>query len=101
MRQLHEKPHLGIAPLGYLDDGCTPGEERAGVRVLGKLSDVTEFVAKHQPDRIVVGIAERRNVLPMNALLDLRFGGVRIEEAAALYENVTGGSASRNSGRRS
>jgi sugar transferase (PEP-CTERM system associated) len=90
VRQLREKPHMGIVPVGYLDEDCTAGDERAGVRVLGKLTDLADAVAKHQPDRIVVGITERRNVLPMNDLLDLRFAGVQIEEAASLYESVTG-----------
>jgi len=38
----------------------------------------------------VVGMTERRARLPMQELLDLRFAGVPIEEAAATYEWVCG-----------
>jgi exopolysaccharide biosynthesis polyprenyl glycosylphosphotransferase len=36
--------------------------------------------------RIVVGMAERRNRLPVQDLLEIRFGGVFVEDAADTYE---------------
>jgi exopolysaccharide biosynthesis polyprenyl glycosylphosphotransferase len=42
------------------------------------------------PSHIVVGMFERRNSMPVNELLELRFGGNIIEEAASAYERVCG-----------
>src|SRR5207245_10363314 len=69
--------------VGYLcvyDPCCFP------VPCLGSLSDVREICEIHKPTRLVVGMAERRNRLPMHDLLDIRFGGIVIEDAADTYE---------------
>jgi sugar transferase (PEP-CTERM system associated) len=87
--KLRQKPQLGIAPIGYLEDGEV-GAEYDGVKVLGEVRDLGTIVEKQRPDRIVVSMTERRNRLPMNALLDLRFMGIHIEEAANLYEMAFG-----------
>jgi exopolysaccharide biosynthesis polyprenyl glycosylphosphotransferase len=42
------------------------------------------------PDRIVVGMTERRDQMPIADLLALRFEGYVIEEAPSAYENVCG-----------
>jgi lipopolysaccharide/colanic/teichoic acid biosynthesis glycosyltransferase len=41
-------------------------------------------------DRVIVATADRHVRLPLRALLGLRGRGVRIEEAAAVYERLTG-----------
>jgi exopolysaccharide biosynthesis polyprenyl glycosylphosphotransferase len=41
-------------------------------------------------DRIIVATADRRSRLPVRTLLELRDHGVRIEEAGAVYERLTG-----------
>ena len=41
---------------------------------------------QHRPTRLVVGMAERRNRLPVQDLLEVRFGGVLVEDAADTYE---------------
>src|SRR6185503_7346005 len=42
------------------------------------------------PARIVVGMRERRNRLPVRDLLDLRYKGYLIEEAPTTFERVCG-----------
>ena len=37
-----------------------------------------------------MGLTERRNRLPLQELLELRFSGIRIEEATRLYEMIFG-----------
>jgi exopolysaccharide biosynthesis polyprenyl glycosylphosphotransferase len=83
-----QSPHLGLAALGYLDQDASAPEEICGVRLLGGMGVLQETVAEHKPDRIVVGMAERRNRLPMEQLLQLRLSGVHIEEAAATFETL-------------
>ena len=40
------------------------------------------------PDRIIVGLSERRMRLPVEKLLRLRFSGIHIEEAASTFESL-------------
>lgn len=41
-------------------------------------------------DRIVVAMGDRRGKLPFETLLDCRFHGIQVEEAASFYEKLTG-----------
>lgn len=83
-------PELGMYAVGVLSDQHAPGHELFGTQVLGGISFLRQAVAEYKPDRIVVGLTERRQSLPVHDLLDIRFLGVRIEEAAATYEAATG-----------
>ena len=57
---------------------------------MGKVEEIRRVVAETKPDRVVVGMADRRGQLPMMELLDLRFQGLAIETAATAYETVFG-----------
>ena len=90
-QRLSNVPELGMCGLGYLDDAYEVGHSlAAGLPVLGGYKDLRSVVEAQKPDRIVVGLAERRQSLPMYELLDLRFGGLYIEEAARTYESAFG-----------
>ncbi len=80
---LHQKPEFGYSVLGYL---CEDEECEFPIPCLGKLTDVRAVCDKYKPTRLVVGMAERRNRLPMHDLLEIRFGGIVIEDAADTYE---------------
>ena len=77
------KPEFGYAVLGYL---CEEEPCEFPVPCLGHVSDLKAVCAEHRPTRIVVGMSERRNRLPVQDLLEIRFGGVLIEDAADTYE---------------
>jgi exopolysaccharide biosynthesis polyprenyl glycosylphosphotransferase len=83
-----ERPDLGLAALGYLDQDESAPEEICGVPLLGAMEALGPTVAEQRPDRIVVGMTERRNRLPMEQLLRLRLSGVHIEEAAVTFETL-------------
>ncbi|MEW6442058.1 MAG: TIGR03013 family XrtA/PEP-CTERM system glycosyltransferase [bacterium] len=58
-----------------------------------KLVPLREFPLRGKSlpvDRIVVAIGDRRGKLPFETLLDCRFDGVLVEEAASFYEKLTG-----------
>jgi sugar transferase (PEP-CTERM system associated) len=78
-----DRPELGYSILGYL---CEQEECNFTVPCLGKVEEVRRICNELKPTRIVVGMAERRNRLPVQDLLDIRFGGVLIEDAADTYE---------------
>jgi sugar transferase (PEP-CTERM system associated) len=87
---LAEHPETGIGVAGYVDDRHEPGAVLAGGKVLGSMSALTDIVRAAQPHRIVVGMFERRNRMPVSELLELRFAGHIIEEVATTYERVCG-----------
>jgi sugar transferase (PEP-CTERM system associated) len=88
--EIEAERKLGLVNLGYVEDRFEPGSILSGAKVLGPISDLREIAQSLHPDRIVVGMTERRDRLPMQVLLDLRFAGTPIEEAAATYEWVCG-----------
>src|SRR5262245_36272453 len=87
---IRERPELGLSGVGFLDGNRPTGDQIAGIPVLGRVEHLREAVSEYKPDRIVVGMSERRAVLPIHDLLDLRFLGIRIEEAAMTFETAFG-----------
>ncbi|MGA2434288.1 MAG: sugar transferase, partial [Bryobacteraceae bacterium] len=88
--RIASRPELGFINLGYVDDDLDPGLPIHGAKVLGRVRELREIVKTAAPDRIVAGMSERRNRMPVYDLLELRFSGIRIEEAGAAYEAVCG-----------
>ena len=86
--RIFERPELGLAAIGYLDNDREAPEYLSGAPLLGRVSDLDQVVADQHPDTIVVGMPERRLNLPVERLLHLRFSGIRIEEAALTYEAI-------------
>jgi len=86
IESLLHRPEFGYTVLGYLCE-----EEPCGFPVvcLGKIEDVRSVCEQHRPTRIVVGMEERRNRMPFRDLLDIRFGGIMIEDVADTYEMAT------------
>ena len=78
-----DKPEFGYSIIGYL---CEETPCESPVPCLGTVAEVKEVCEKYKPNRIVVGMAERRNRLPVQDLLEIRFGGILIEDAADTYE---------------
>jgi len=89
-QHIAKHPETGLVVVGYVDESREPGTELPGGKVLGVISSLTEIVASTKPSRIIVGMFERRNRMPMSDLLELRFAGYIIEEAANVYERVCG-----------
>jgi len=89
-KHLEAHPELGLEVAGYVDDAHQPGEPLRGGKVLGTLPDLKEIVEATRPYRVVVGMSERRNRMPVADLLELRFSGYIIEEAATAFERLCG-----------
>ena len=83
IERITEKPEFGYTVLGYLceDEPCD-----FPVPCLGAIRDIRKVCDEFKPTRVVVGMAERRNRLPVQQLLEIRFGGILIEDAADTYE---------------
>jgi sugar transferase (PEP-CTERM system associated) len=89
-RHIHDHPETGLVVAGFVDDRHEPGAVLAGGKVLGPVQSLREIVRATQPQRIIVGMFERRNRMPVGELLELRFAGNIIEEVATTYERVCG-----------
>jgi sugar transferase (PEP-CTERM system associated) len=88
-RALGERPELGRVVVGFVADepeaeGLTEGP------LLGPVVDFKAIVIEVKPDRVMVGMAERRNRMPVLDLLDVNFAGVHVEDAAVAFESVFG-----------
>jgi len=97
-KRLQERIELGFTVIGYLDDGAGGAEPptMGTIPRLGTLDDLRQVVTTEKPERIVVGMAERRARLPVYDLLELRLSGIHVEEAAALYESCFGRVSTRD-----
>jgi len=84
-----EHPESGSVAIGSVEDEPEAGEI-AGVKVLGKVADLRRIVAEWKPDRVVVGMKERRARLPVNQLLDIHLSGTPVEDAFNTYEATFG-----------
>jgi sugar transferase (PEP-CTERM system associated) len=89
-KHIEEHPEMGLQVVGYVSDREEAGTAMAGGKVLGPMASLREIIQATNPDRIVVGMTERRERMPVSELLDLRFAGHIIEEAASTYETVCG-----------
>jgi sugar transferase (PEP-CTERM system associated) len=58
--------------------------------VLGSRADLNAVVHHHRIERIVVSLNDRRGSLPVDDLLQAKLSGVRVEDAATMYERITG-----------
>ena len=89
VQYLVEHPETGLTAIGFVDN-LDSGAEIAGAKLLGRIQDLATIVGQFRPDRIVVGMTERRERLPVNQLLELRLSGIHIEDALTTYESTFG-----------
>jgi sugar transferase (PEP-CTERM system associated) len=71
-------------------DNAHVGEERVGTRIVGTIEQLLEVVEQHSVDTIAVCLEDRRAVLPVQTLLDLKGLGVDIWDGHHLYEEESG-----------
>jgi exopolysaccharide biosynthesis polyprenyl glycosylphosphotransferase len=87
-RHVAEHPELGLQVAGYVrDPSALP---LPGGKILGPMDSLREMVEMARPDRIVVGLSERSLHAPIAELLEFRFAGYSVEEAASAYERIRG-----------
>lgn len=96
VERIADRPELGLISIGYLADHDSIGAGNGSLTCLGDFSDLKRAVGEHRPDRVVVALRERRKILPLKELLDLKFSGVQVTDAASLYETVFGRVSARD-----
>jgi len=84
-RHILAHPEIGLSIQGYMDDNEAPGTDLIGAKVLGRIADLRTVAQEIRPGRIVLGVREQGDRLPVEDLLGLRFTGFTIEDAASTY----------------
>jgi sugar transferase (PEP-CTERM system associated) len=88
IRHVQDHPENGLQVIGLVDE--PGGQDLPGAKHLGGFESLRSIVSATRPSRIVVGMSERRNRMPVADLLALRFDGNCIEEAPTTYEKLCG-----------
>jgi len=84
-----DHPEVGMRNLGYIDN-IEDLEPLPGGKLLGKIHELPGLAKQLRPDLVVVGMTERRQELPINEMLELRFSGIHFEEAPVTFEAAFG-----------
>jgi lipopolysaccharide/colanic/teichoic acid biosynthesis glycosyltransferase len=88
-REIANTPGWGYEVLGFITDPVeSNGVESETGKYLGPYSNLGVVARRLRPDRIVVGLEDRRARMPFNDLLQLHYDGLAIEEACRTYEQV-------------
>ena len=85
-------PELGLAPAGYIDP--EPDRE-CSLPWLGPAERCLEIIDAQEPAWIIIGRPEELSPRWVDDFLELRFGGVRIEQVNRLFEESLGRVCSR------
>jgi len=91
-----ERRASGFHIVGFVDNKPElVGKSLINPSVIGLTDEISSIVERHQVDRIVVAVADRRGKFPTEELLNLTLSGrVAVEESARYYERLTGKIAS-------
>lgn len=91
-----ERRTSGFHIVGFVDNKPELiGKSLINPSVIGLTDEIGSLVERHQVDRIVVAVADRRGKFPTEELLNLSLSGrVAVEESARYYERLTGKIAS-------
>ncbi|MCX6606914.1 MAG: sugar transferase, partial [Acidobacteria bacterium] len=93
--RVSSRPELGLQILGYVDDGSGNALPE-NIPRLGSIDELRGVTERTKPERIIVGMSERRARMPVYELLDLRLSGIHVEEASLLYETTFGRVSTRD-----
>jgi sugar transferase (PEP-CTERM system associated) len=82
---LRTHPELGMDVLDWAGDEGDVSPTREAVA-----ASLAKMARERTVDRVIVGMTDRRGTTPVRELLDLRLRGIKIEDATALLEKVSG-----------
>ena len=81
---LRQTPELGVEIASWT------GKMEGAVTREAVAAHLMEVVHKQKVHRVIVATPDRRGMIPMRELLDLRMDGVKIEEATTWLEKISG-----------
>ena len=90
IEEIQSSHHHRYVVAGIVDNEPPAADSACNARWLGTSEQLSEIVARVRPTRIVVAVENRRERLPLHALLELRASGIDVEDGMELYERLTG-----------
>jgi FlaA1/EpsC-like NDP-sugar epimerase len=90
MSELGSRSELGIRVVGQVKSLENGNGRLAPISSERQLQELLHSLEPYHPDRIIVAMGDRRGKLPVEALLQLKSRGMRIQDGAEMYEAVTG-----------
>jgi exopolysaccharide biosynthesis polyprenyl glycosylphosphotransferase len=87
---MHQKLCLPLKLSGIVAEGEVRPLDRLAFATCGQLSDFAVVTQSFHPDRIAIGLDSEAEMMPTAELVELRMRGVRVDDAGALYEAITG-----------
>ena len=81
---IESRSELGMDLVGFASENNGQFNSESLARTLRDLRDARAV------DRVIVALADRRSVMPVNELLDIRLRGIRVEDGTSILEKVTG-----------
>jgi sugar transferase (PEP-CTERM system associated) len=88
-QQIWSQHEFAYRIIGFVDDMPTAGRSDDPL-VIGSRTDLPRIIAENRVERIVVSMSDRRGSMPVDDLLQAKVSGVRVEDAATMYERITG-----------
>jgi sugar transferase (PEP-CTERM system associated) len=88
-REIQTRRELGLETVGYVDSS-DEGSTVSGLRFIGTLDELPDLIRRYGIGLVIVAMEERRGRLPLEQLLSLKTRGLVVQDAADLYESITG-----------
>jgi len=82
---IRTRGELGMDVVGWAGES---GNSSLTCEAMGKV--LRELARRRAVDRVIVALTDRRLLMPVNELLELRLSGVRIEDGTTLLEKISG-----------
>jgi sugar transferase (PEP-CTERM system associated) len=91
VRHMLAHPEYNVRVVGFLDEhGEDIGKSLVNPCIIGATADVEEIVAREKVDRVVLSLKDRRGSTPVRQLLNLKLGGIKVEEVHSTFERISG-----------
>lgn len=92
-RRLHERPELGLNPIGFLDNEplIDGGEQPHGVPVLGSSWQLEEVVREHAVEHVIVAFSTAPNHVLLSLVRRCRALAVDVSLVPRLFEEMSRG----------
>jgi len=89
--EIRRRPRCGYSIVGVVGEGRKHERDQGAEPFLGTLDELRQIVSTHQPECLIVAMAERRGCFPIDDLLEAQVQrGIKIEAGVEVYERLTG-----------
>jgi FlaA1/EpsC-like NDP-sugar epimerase len=94
LREVLKNPHLGLSPVGFVDDDPTKRHVRIdGVRVLGRTDELPRILDEAEPDEVTIAIPSAPGTLRARVVRACRERGIPVRTLPTVFELLQTGGA--------